>query len=70
MMNLTPEDRRELCETMNNDFGRSLTVAAERLVEGVPELIGAKDYQLLFVGIARMVLLVTLVWMWRRFRRV
>jgi hypothetical protein len=35
----------------------------------VPELIGTKDYQLFFVGIARMVILVTLVWMWRRYRR-
>ena len=32
-------------------------------------LIGTKDYQLFFVGIARMVILVTLVWMWRRYRR-
>ena len=50
-------------------FGKSLTVAAERFVVGVPELIGTKDYQLFFVGIARMVILVTLVWMWRRYRR-
>ena len=50
-------------------FGKSLTVAAESLVMGVPELIGTKDYQLVFVGIARMAILVTLVWMWRRFRR-
>ena len=50
-------------------FGSSLTVAAERFVVGVPELIGTKDFQPLFVGVARMVILVTLVWMWRRYRR-
>ena len=50
-------------------FGKSLTAAAERFVVGVPELIGTKDYQLFFVGIARMVILITLVWMWRRYRR-
>ena len=52
-----------------NYFGKSLTVAAERVVMGVPELIGTKDYQLLFVGIVRVVLIITLVWMWRRFRQ-
>ena len=50
-----------------NYFGKSLTVAAERFVMGVPELIGTKDYQLVFVGIVRMVLIITLVWMWRMF---
>ena len=50
-------------------FDRSLTVAAERFVAGVPELIGTKDYQLFFVGIARTAILITLVWMWRRYRR-
>ena len=50
-------------------FGKSLTVAAESFVMGVPELIGTKDCQLVFVGIARMAILVTLVWMWRRYRR-
>ena len=52
-----------------NFFGKSLTAAAERFVVGVPELIGTNAYQPVFVGIARMAILVTLVWMWRRFRR-
>ena len=51
-----------------NYFGTSLTAAAERFVMGVPELIGTRAYQPVFVGIARMAILVTLVWMWRRFR--
>ena len=52
-----------------NYFGKSLTVASEHFVMGVPELIGTKDYQLLFVGIVRVALIITLVWMWRRFRQ-
>ena len=52
-----------------NFFGKSLTAAAERFVVGVPELIGTKDYQLFFVGLARTAILITLVWMWRRYRR-
>lgn len=52
-----------------NYFGKSLTIAAERLVIGIPELIGTNKYQLVFVGVARMVLIVALVWMWRRFRQ-
>ena len=54
---------------MTTFFGSSLTAAAERFVVGVPELIGTKDFQPLFVGVARMVILVTLVWMWSRFRQ-
>ena len=54
---------------MMNFFGGSLTAAAERLVVGLPELVGTKVYQPLFVGAARMFVLVTLVWMWSRFRR-
>ena len=50
-------------------FGPSLTAAAERFVVGVPELIGTNHYQPFFVGLARTAILVTLVWMWRRYRR-
>ena len=50
-------------------FGGSLTAAAERFVVGVPRLIGTDAYQPLFVGLARMAVLVALVGMWRRFRR-
>lgn len=52
-----------------NFFGRSLTAAADRFVVGIPELIGTKEYQPVFVGIARMAIIIALVWMWRRFRR-
>jgi predicted acyltransferase len=52
-----------------NFFGGSLTSAAERFVVGVPELIGTKEYQPVLVGVARMAIIVTLVWMWRRFRQ-
>ena len=54
---------------MMNFFGGSLTAAAERFVVGVPDLIGTTAYQLIFVGVARMAILVSLVWMWSRFRR-
>ena len=53
---------------MMNFFGGSLTAAAERFVAGVPRLIGTDVWQPLFVGVARMAILITLVWMWRRFR--
>ena len=53
---------------MMNFFGDSLTAAAGRFVVGVPKLIGTAAYQPLFVGVARMAILVALVWMWRRFR--
>ena len=49
-------------------FGGSLTAAAERFVAGVPRLIGTDAWQPLFVGVARMAILITLVWMWHRFR--
>ena len=50
-------------------FGPSLTAAAERFVVGVPELLGTNGYQPFFVGLARTAILITLVWMWRRYCR-
>ena len=53
---------------MMNFFGGALTAAAERFVVGVPGLLGTNAYQPLFIGAARMAVLVALVWAWRRFR--
>ncbi len=52
-----------------NYFGGSVDAAARNLVTGVPKLLGTNAYHPLFVGIARMVIIVVLVWMWSIFRR-
>ena len=53
---------------MMNFSGGSLTAVAERFVVGVPGLLGTNAYQPLFIGAARMAVLVALVWAWRQFR--
>lgn len=50
-------------------FGRPLWVAAESFVVGIPKLIGTDAYQPLFTAVVRVILLVVLVWIWRRYRR-
>jgi len=51
-----------------NFFGDALTSVASCFAVGMPRLLGASTYQPLFVAVARAVVLVALVAMWRTWR--
>ena len=51
-------------------FGDALAAASNRIVCGLPKLLGSSTYQPLFFASVRAALLVWLLWQWRRLREV